>query len=81
MKRTRGVPSLKQVYNPPVARKISKKLNKGVGKGINPALANGGFPTLTTLMKKIPKGGLLNPGLRKGGMGLDLKKIGKSVCR
>ena len=33
------------------------------------------LPTLTDLRKTVPKGGLLNPGLRKGaGLGIGLKK-------
>ena len=38
-----------------------------------------GFPTLKDL--KVPKGGLLNPGLRKGVGKLDLKKILKSTAK
>ena len=38
-----------------------------------------GFPTLKDL--KVPKGGLLNPGLRKGKMGINLAKIKKLVCK
>jgi len=36
-----------------------------------------GFPTLDTLRKDIPKGGLLNPGLRKGVGKINLK----AICR
>lgn len=38
-----------------------------------------GFPALKDM--KIPPGGLLSPSLRKGGMGLNLKNIKKSVLK
>jgi len=38
-----------------------------------------GFPTLADLKRTIPPGGLLNPTLRQGKPGLNLKRIKKST--
>jgi len=55
--------------------KISKAMNKAMASPGASKRKGGGFPTLETLKRDIPKGGLLNPGLRKGIGKMDLKAI------
>ena len=60
-----------------------KRRKSAIGKALAPTRVKK-MPTLADLKKSIPKGGLLNPGLRKmqGSKStgpLDLKKLKKSV--
>lgn len=56
---------------------MRNKKHKGVGCAFKTGkLTGGGLPTLDDLKKKIPPGGLLNPGLRKGGGFGTAKKKG-----
>ena len=53
-------------------RKIAKR-----GRKVRSKISGGkNLPTLADFKKKVPKGGLLNPGLRKGGgLGSNVTKI------